>query len=334
MKLTRYLLPVLCAILVAFAFSIPVFAIDDPDSLSINAVYAYRNCRENGDQLYLIDYTIEYLVLPAETAYEAYMARFYFGGTAIKTVSIYPFHDKGYGDGVIAIYFHAHEAPTWMDDSIEIVLEGNPFESWAAAAPEDTMEDSEFSVWQDNPLSTTKHVVSSRIFAMASDLEVSWAVTMVITTTDDGRYLLTPYGLAYFSGVVPYLSEVAPYVYAPDTMPTVVIAPDIPDITSGTGYADYLESLIIGTPFDLTPVATAFGVDRGPLTALLYYAMVMVFVILAVRRIGSYKPVMLFSLPFVILGAFVGVPLIVTILAGFLSLGFTSYALFYKGSTA
>jgi len=43
---------------------------------------------------------------------------------------------------------------------------------------------------------------------------------------------------------------------------------------------------------------------------------------------------MLLSIVPVIVGAFIGVPLIVTILMGFLALGMTAWGLFYKGSTA
>ena len=332
-KVTRWLLPLLVAVFATFALVTPVLAIADPESISIDAVYVYRNCREEGDQLYLVSYTIAYNVTPPETAYEAYMCRFMSGGDAIKASSIYAYYNKGYGEGVVAFYFAAGDAPEWAGD-YEIVLMGNPFLEWDADAPQDSMESADFAIWQDNPMATTKHVVSSRIFSMAEDLETAWGLDMVLEVTDEGKFVLTTYGIAYFSGVVPYLSEIAPYLYASGQMPSEIIAPDIPGITDNTGYADYLESIIGGTIFDLTPVADIFGVSRGALSAVLYYGMLVIFVVLAGRRIGSYKPIMLFSLPLVILGAFVGVPLIVTILVGFLALGFTAYALFYKGSTA
>ena len=70
------------------------------------------------------------------------------------------------------------------------------------------------------------------------------------------------------------------------------------------------------------------------MTAILYYGVVVAILIIIARRVGTYKPMMLLSIPFVFLGAFIGVPLIVTVLAGLVGLGVTGYVIFYKPSTA
>lgn len=332
MKLTRWLLPIF-AVGVVFLMATPVLAIDDPDSMSVNAVYAYRNCRETGDQLYLVDYTISYNVTgnPDEDAGQAFLCRLLEGSTELRAVSPFPYHDDGYGRGVAAIYFSAADAPGW-EAAYTMELVGNPFLDWSGTPPSDT--ESTFDLWQDNDIAITHVVLSSRIINLAEELETAWSVDMVQQDTQTGEYTLTIYGAAYFSGVVPYLTDVAPSVFVSDEIQTGVTEIEIDDVDMSTEYADELETGIIGTLFDMTPLADEFGVGRGVLTALLYYGIVLFALITLSIRMKSQKPLMLLSIPLVILGAFVGVPLVTTILAGFISLAYIAYTMFYKPSSA
>lgn len=144
-----------------------------------------------------------------------------------------------------------------------------------------------------------------------------------------GGHSLTSFGEDYFTNVIPYADDIAPYAFAGQ-----IIQPEVDDVDDSTAYADSLETSILNTPLDLTDMANAFGVARGPLTALLYYGVVAFVLVKITKKAESQKPLMILAIPAVILGAFVGVPLIITILVGFLAFGFIAYALFYKGSTA
>jgi len=317
---------ILLGTLVSFLIIVPVLAIGDPDSVSVNAVYAYRNCREDGDQLYLIDYTIDYTIagVPDETITEAFLCRLMNGSTELRAVAPYAYYNDGYDRGVIAIYFNAADAPTW-EGSYSMYLIGNPILSWAGDPPSTYI--SSFNVWQDNSMSVTQQVVSTRILYLADLLEIAWSVDMIEAA--GGGHSLTVYGEDYFTNAVPYVSDIAPYAFAGQ-----IILPEVEDVDTTTAYADALESDILGTPLDLTNMATAFGVERGPLTALLYYGVVAFLLIKLSSKSKSQKPLMILSIPAVIGGAFVGVPLIVTVLVGFLAFGFIAYSIFYKGSTA
>lgn len=323
----KHLLKILFVLGIAGFLLVPassVYAIDDPDTISINGVYVYRNCQETGDQLYIIDYTVDYTVNPSESITEAFLVRLMNGTTELGSVAPYSYYDDGYDRGVAAIYFSAVDAP-WWEGSFTMKLEGNPTLSWTGDPPSTSV--SSFNLWQDNAISTTQVVLSNRVLWLADQLELAWSVNMVETSAS-GSYL-TSYGENYFPNVIPYLLTIAPYAFAGRT-----ILPEV-DRRDFTGdYADDLETGIISTPLDLTPLGSEFGVSRGTITALLYYAAVILFCILAVRRIGSYKPIMLFLLPLVILGAFVGVPLVITVLFGFCSLVMIGFSLFYRPSSA
>ena len=322
----RWLMPVIFAVFLTMVIVTPVMAIDDPDSITVNAVYAYRNCREDGDQLYLIDYTIDYSGVgnPTETITEAFLCRLMNGATELRAVAPYAYYNDGYDRGTIAIYFNAADAPTWQG-SYSMYLIGNPVLSWVGDPP--SAHVSTFNVWQDNSMSITREVVSSRILYLADLLEIAWSVDMI--EASGGGHTLTSFGEDYYTNVVPYVSDIAPYAFAGQ-----IILPEVGAVDTSTDYADDLETAIIGTPLDLTDMADSFGVSRGPLTALLYYGVVAFALIKISSRAQSQKPLMMLSIPAVIGGAFIGVPLIVTIVVGFMAFFFIAYSLFYKGSTA
>lgn len=333
MKIIKWAYPLLLGVLAILLLATPVFAINQPDDLSLEGVWVYQNCREEGDQLYLVLYLIDYSGTgePSYGADETYMVRLMDGDDTLKYTYPVAYHNDGYDMGVAALYFSASEAPDW-EGLYTMELIGNPFQDWPGGVPMDTT--STFDLWQDNEISISKTIIASRIIWLANELEDDWGEDMV-TQSDEGEDVLTSYAAGYFVNVIPYFSDVAPTIYSTtEYLPSEVVEPDIPPDTAPTDYADALEDLILGTPLDLTPVANDFGVSRGGLTAFIYYGIVATAMIVIARRLGTYKPVMLLSIVPVIVGAFIGVPLIVTILMGFLALGMTAWGLFYKGSTA
>lgn len=319
------------AVFLILFFVTPCLAIDEPASLSVDGVWAYMNCKENGDQLYLISYSINYTSLPAESVSQAYLVRLMNGAIELRAVAPYAYHDNGYGSGVAAMYFSADDAPTW-EGAYTMKLMGNPGLSWNASVPSDSY--TPFDVWQNNPLAVSKIVVAGRIVELANQLETDWGIDMV-NISETGQQVLTTYGLAYFVNVVPYLFDVAPSVYAPgESMPSGVIQPEIPPENPRTDYADTFDTLITGGLFDVTPMADWMGVTRGQMSAILYYGCVAIIVIVLARRGQSIRPMMMLSIPVVILGTFVGVPMIISILAGLAGFFFTFYSIAWKPGNA
>jgi len=333
LKLTRWFLPALVAVLATFMLITPVLAIAFPDDISIDSVFVYRNCREDGDQLYLVEYTIDYASLPDESVTEAYLLRLTEGGDELAHTAPYSYYSKGYGQGVVALYFDADDAPDWEGVYV-MELFGNPFADWEGNIPSETVISLDFDLWQDNELGTTQALVGGRVIDMALTLETAWGKDMV-TVTDSGQQVLTTYAVAYFINVIPHIYEIAPDIFAAGQGGwSGVIEPEIPPAEAGTDYADELEANIIGTPLDMTPLANLLGVSRGVMTAILYYGVVVFVLIVIARAIGSYKPVMLIGGFLMIIGSFVGVPLIVAILGGLAGIFMIGFSIFYNPSPA
>ena len=320
------------AIGLAVSLAIPVFAIDDPEVLQINAVWVYQNCMEDDDQLYLIDYTLDYDPdsdpltddNPDENITEAYLVRLMNGAAELGATAPYAYYDEGYDRGLIALYFSAAEAPAW-EGAYTMMLVGNPTLAWGADPPETSVGD--FDLWQDWPISTTQEILASRILWLADQLELAWAVDMIETTASGSR--LTEYGESYFVNVIPDLRIMAPSAFVGQ-----IIQPEVEKREFTEDYSDDLAASVVGTPLDLTPLADAFDLSREVVTTVVYYAAVVVFLALLVSKIKNYKPAILMTIPCIIGGAFLGVPLVITVLAGFFSLILIAYILFYQKSTA
>jgi len=323
MKLTRWFLPVLLALLGIFAIATPAFATEpQPTALEIQEISAYENTREDGDQLYLVQYYIA--INSTYNANQLFIFRLFDeDDNELTHTTPYPYYNQGYGMGVVAFYLDADEAPDWAS-GVYVKLVGNPLISWNGTTPSTTMA---IIDWNTGSQADMQEAVSGKILGLASELTVYWGTAM--TTVVQGVTVLTDYGANYFLQVVPYLGTVAPYVVGQYTF-----TPDYPidEKPPADNYADSLVDAISGTVFDISPTARSWGMDRGMLTALIWYSAAVGLVVALIMKKGLKKGAMLIIWPFVVAGAFFGVPLMVTIMAGFLMLISTVWV-FYKGAT-
>lgn len=330
MKLTRWFLSIFLAVLGITVFITPsLAAISQPTTLEVQKIEAYENAREDGDQLYVVTYYIgvDSTDPATNTTYDAddlFIFRLLDeDDDSIEVTTPYSFSNLGFGLGVVAFYLDADEAPAW-ESNLSVQIIGNPFAPWDGEPPETS---SDLITWHTGTTSEIQQLVSVKIMSLASQLEQSWDVAM--TTTTQGVTILSDTGASYFLRVVPYLATVAPYVLGQYTF-----EPDYPidEKPPSDDYADSLEEGISGTIFDLSGPARSMGVSRGSLTATIYYTFVVLFFVLLISKKGLKKGMMLLLWPFVVGGAFFGVPLVVTIVGGFLCLVSTSW-LVYKGVT-
>lgn len=320
-KLSRWFLPSLLAILGILTLTTPVFAaIPQPTSLEIREVAAYENAREEGDQLYLVTYYIDFETLPDENADQLFIFRLREGEEVLSTAAAFPFHDQGYGLGLVAFYLSPDEAAAW-DGDVSVQLIGNPLIEWDGNLPSTVFDN---ITWNTGTTAEVQGLIASKILYLATMFGQDWGVDLVGTV--QGITSLTSAGASYFLVVVQNVGEIVPYVFGEYTF-----APDYPeDSPADTDYATELETGISGTIFDLTPQARSLGMSRGSLTATVYYTAVVILLILLIYKKGLKKGMMLLAWPVVIAGAFFGVPLVVTILGGFFCLISTSW-LIYKG---
>jgi len=105
-------------------FLIPVrdvYAISDPDSISIESVRVFQNIAEADDQLYIIEYKVTYTVEPTEDSRDAFFAGITDGTSMLSTIPL-----RNYGHSFISIYLDSASALTWEGAGYFVRLSGNP----------------------------------------------------------------------------------------------------------------------------------------------------------------------------------------------------------------
>jgi len=323
MKLLKLILPILIAICGTLLFITPALAaVSQPTDLEIQEATAWQNVREDGDQLYLIKYYIDFSSLPDENVDELFIFRLLDADdNEIASATAYPYYNQGYELGIVAFYIEPEDAPTW-GSSLSVQIVGNPLIDWDGDPPSTTTTS---ITWNTGSISEMHELLSAKIAALASQLEIAWDVEM--TTTASGMTVLSDTGSAYFVRIVPYLTEIAPYCQGQQ-----VYTPDYPEDKPGEDtYATTLIETLDGTVFDLSRPARSFNTSPGVIAASLYYPLVVVLLILLARKFKLGKGIMFIANFFVVAGAFIGVPLIVTIIAALLAGGSTLWVL-YKGA--
>jgi len=254
MKIKRTLLSLFFSLLMILGLSAPLFAttVDTPTTFSIDAVYVYHNVYTTSDQLYLIEYDVDYTGaypadFPTTTAESAILTRLVSStGTLLGSGTINPYFQKGYSKGVVAIYFPPEAIPTWEGTQVA-KLDGNPTITWNPTTPSFTY--STFDLWST---STTKAATSvelgNRILVLAQILENDWSIDLVTSTAD--ATILTSYGTDYFATVIPYVRQTCPQIFNEGLYPALP-----GDKTpKGTGLADLLNPSGKGGIFDLSPL--------------------------------------------------------------------------------
>ena len=218
-KAIKVILAIIIPIMVCMAVIIPsqpVYAIADPDTPpQASAVYVYSF--SDGSVGVLIDYYLDYAVLPDETATEAYMAVFVDtdGTTQLKSVAPYTYVDSGYGRGLIWIPFTAAEVTTYSIDSASVAdyrvwLIGNPTLAWAGDPPKTITTVDQWNTTGDMPT-----LLALRVLYYADVLELAWSLDLIEATADGSK--LTSLGESYFLNVIPGLRTLAPACFADTT---------------------------------------------------------------------------------------------------------------------
>ena len=223
--LIKLLFLIVITLAIALSFVTPAFAIANPDTLQIDAVYVYRNLKEYGDQLYLIEYYCHYASIPTETVTTAFAVNLYDidGVTVLGADSPYAYYRKGYDIGYASIYFTAAQASslTW-GAAYTVKMEGviPPF----VVSPSSTAKTIDY--WSTNTSPWEGHKeLAARIIYSAYILNSSWSITSAqyLTQETTAGTKLSTYGEAYFTNVIAnakIMASQAFYSYAatPDNM--------------------------------------------------------------------------------------------------------------------
>jgi len=334
-RLSKLLSILALAMLGLMLIASPVLAIGTPHDLQINSVYVFQHCLETNDQLYLVEYFLDYDIdadpltddNPDENITEAYLGRLMDGVDELGVIAPYAYYDLGYDEGIFAIYFSADDPdlPTW-EGVYTMKLEGNPTLVWDAGVPSTSV--AVFDLWSSSTsITETQNELTARILYIADQLEVAWGINMV-DSTGTGSYL-SDYGEEYFTNAIPNIQAMAPKAFAGGTT-----SPEWEYKEATTGYADDRADSVIDTPLDMTPVADWWDISRMWTSSLFFILGGILILYCILSPTGNYKPLVLLSAPLIIAGGYLGMlPLIATVLIGFAAFALSIFTLFYHPSS-
>jgi hypothetical protein len=106
----------LVSAVVFVGFTLPVYAAPSPDVISIEYGKVFQNIFEDGDQLYICRYKLNYATEPGDDASDLFIFAITSGDTVLRDR---PLLSGGYGDDVIAIYLAGDDTLEWGTDWIE-----------------------------------------------------------------------------------------------------------------------------------------------------------------------------------------------------------------------
>jgi hypothetical protein len=219
----RISLALAIAVVTVLLFPATAMAISDPDTPpQILSVIVYEDCYETGDVGVLVEYYLDYAVLPTETVTEAYLVVFLDtdGATQLKTTAPYTLIDNGYGYGLAWIRFTPAQVSTYGIDSAnqalyQVRLIGNPLvpSGWAGAPPSVSVS---IDTWHTT--GDTSVLIALRVLYYADRLAALWGIPGdLLQTTPLGNKLST-LGETYFTNVVTWLRQIAPNAFASGSM--------------------------------------------------------------------------------------------------------------------
>lgn len=114
----------LCSLVLAVTLVLnlgsPVLAISDPDYVTIEDVYVFRDVLEDGDQLYFCRYDVSYNTTPSEDPEDTWQMALYNEGIPEATRAL-----NYYDHNIISIYLDPDEALAW-EGGYEIRITGMP----------------------------------------------------------------------------------------------------------------------------------------------------------------------------------------------------------------
>lgn len=266
----KYIIAVVMAITLVICPASAVLAISNPDSTpTLEDVWVFRNVLETADTLVIALENTPYATTPTDYTYSnAFVWRFMDGDNETAQVEGYDYNESGYGYNVIAFYFDAATAPTWLGD-YDLRLSGKP--SAFADPPHYTfpIPVSAYSALTDTD--EVKAAIANLVIDLANDLYVYWGLNYLTTLVEETETatVLSLAGQSFFRGAIYGLQGMAPAAFA-----MTVVNLDVTDRTWTTGYSDNLTAQhtgsYIGTGFDAGE--DFFGTDYNLLGMLITLA--------------------------------------------------------------
>jgi len=189
--------------IVLIVLALPVLAIGDPSSISIESVRVFQNIFALGDRLVVIEEKVMYTPDPPEWPEDAYTVGIY-----SEAVQKFSRPLSYYDHSASSIYVSPSENLTW-EGPYSVKVYGNPsyFPPLTEGLNMKTMALSGGN-WISGGESTSRIYLGVWVLALAEEFHTSWGIAML---TASGK--LNAVAAAFFEEVIPGLQSVCPTIF-------------------------------------------------------------------------------------------------------------------------
>jgi hypothetical protein len=253
LKLVSYVI----LLLSVFSSAIPVYAdTAQPNSVTLDSPKVFRDLIQTDDMLVVIPYNIAYTVLPNLDIDRTFIFRLLDTDnvTELGACLAYPAYTRGYGKGVVSMYFDNVTAPAW-GLNYPIRVDENPSAFTSPVYFNFSLNAGDYSVVHTKE--ANQGALYSEVIRQAQSLSVTWSVAL--TDNSGGSTVLSALGENYFRNAIPALDTLCPRLFY-----IQVTSPVYTKRTWSYTFANLLSNTFSGT-FMMTGeqgLADLFGIGR------------------------------------------------------------------------
>jgi len=199
--------------------------LDSPGILQIQEVEAFRHLLEANDTLYIARYNIDWgnETQPYYLVDQTFIFQFMNdANVTVQSVTAYPFHNSGYGAGLVSWYFPGNSTdPSWGELGNVTIQETALFASPANVSYQLTADDyTSYTSPADIREAMRQFLIAQLLF-----IDLNWneyylaqggdqrEITLLEYLSDSKSYVLSTNGEAYMSGAIPGLDDMLPDLY-------------------------------------------------------------------------------------------------------------------------
>lgn len=220
-----------------------VFAVSNPDSISITAVTVFSDVLNPGDQLVFCRYDVEYTVTPSEDASDTFMMAVY---DTDGTTLLYTRPMVYYQHNVYSVYLTSAQALT-EGGAYTVRIMGNP------AIFDPLIEDTNMDSWVLTPSDYSDGtLMGDFLLNQAAILEADWSITLLSAS---GK--LNSTGGLTFKTAIPGLGDMAP-----DIFETTASIPVSSNISYNNSYGNTVAARIGSMNTAFTDIGDWLGVSQ------------------------------------------------------------------------
>lgn len=203
--LIRVSLALLLFVSLSAAFPTTALAMDEPDSVSLHDIVVYQNLITSGDMFFIVPYSIPFTTIPDDRINETFLFRMFSANlTEVGAYMPYPYHDLGYGSGILQFYLPSggiEDEPYIFRVQQSPVFYVSP-QTWDfAIGPANYSQAADQSA-----------ALKAKLIEVATDLSLEYNVELL--TTDEGVVTLSTYGEIYFLNAAPGLNTMCPEMFS------------------------------------------------------------------------------------------------------------------------